>query len=70
MKKFVLLAGLFVFVLMIWAQDYNIKNGLSLEIYIICVEVNEMVKIDSVQVVEIVAVMGNVSVVSRDLKIE
>lgn len=70
MKKFVLLVGLFVFVLMIWVQDYNIKNGLLLEIYIICVEVNEMVKIDSVQVVEIVVVMGNVSVVSCDLKIE
>ena len=28
MKKFALLAGLFVFAPMTWAQDYNIKNGL------------------------------------------
>ncbi len=27
MKKFALLAGLFVFAPMTWAQDYNIKNG-------------------------------------------
>ena len=56
MKKFALLAGLFVFAPMTWAQDYNIKNG--------------MAKTDSAQVAEIVAVMGNASVASRDLKIE
>ncbi|STM19089.1 protein [Escherichia coli] len=31
MKKFALLAGLFVFAPMTWAQDYNIKNGLPSE---------------------------------------
>lgn len=70
MKKFALLAGLFVFALMTWAQDYNIKNGLPLETYITCAEANEMAKTDSAQVAEIVAVMGNASVASRDLKIE
>ena len=63
MKKFALLAGLFVFAPMTWAQDYNIKNGLPSE-------ANEMAKTDSAQVAEIVAVMGNASVASRDLKIE
>ena len=62
MKKFALLAGLFVFVPMTWAQDYNIKNGLPSETYITCAEANEMAKTDSAQVAEIVA--------SRDLKIE
>ena len=66
MKKFALLAGLFVFAPMTWAQDYNIKNGLPSETYITC----EMAKTDSAQVAEIVAVMGNASVASRDLKIE
>ncbi len=33
MKKFALLAGLFVFAPMTWAQDYNIKNGLPSETY-------------------------------------
>lgn len=36
MKKFALLAGLFVFAPMTWAQDYNIKNGLPSETYITC----------------------------------
>ena len=67
MKKFALLAGLFVFAPMTWAQDYNIKNGLPSETYITCAEANEMAKTDSAQVAEIVAVMGNASV---DLKIE
>ena len=67
MKKFALLAGLFVFAPMTWAQDYNIKNGLPSETYITCAEANEMAKTDSAQVV---AVMGNASVASRDLKIE
>lgn len=70
MKKFALLAGLFVFAPMTWAQDYNIKNGLPSETYITCAEANEMAKTDSAQVAEIVAVMGNASVASRDLKIE
>ncbi|MDZ8155838.1 YmgD family protein, partial [Escherichia coli] len=35
-----------------------------------CAEANEMAKTDSAQVAEIVAVMGNASVASRDLKIE
>ncbi len=52
------------------AQDYNIKNGLPSETYITCAEANEMAKTDSAQVAEIVAVMGNASVASRDLKIE
>ncbi len=68
MKKFALLAGLFVFAPMTWAQDYNIKNGLPSETYITCAEANEMAKTDSAQVAEIVAVMGNASVASRDLK--
>ena len=68
MKKFALLAGLFVFAPMTWAQDYNIKNGLPSETYITCAEANEMA--NSAQVAEIVAVMGNASVASRDLKIE
>ena len=38
MKKFALLAGLFVFAPMTWAQDYNIKNGLPSETYITCAE--------------------------------
>ncbi len=42
MKKFALLAGLFVFAPMTWAQDYNIKNGLPSETYITCAEANEM----------------------------
>ena len=67
MKKFALLAGLFVFAPMTWAQDYNIKNGLPSETYITCAEANEMAKTDSAQVAEIVAVMGNASVASRDL---
>ncbi|HGW8352161.1 TPA: YmgD family protein, partial [Escherichia coli] len=50
MKKFALLAGLFVFVPMTWAQDYNIKNGLPSETYITCAEANEMAKTDSAQV--------------------
>ena len=70
MKKFALLAGLFVFAPMTWAQDYNIKNGLPSETYITCAEANEMAKTDSAQVAEIVAVMGNASVASRDLKID
>lgn len=70
MKKFALLAGLFVFAPMTWAQDYNIKNGLPSETYITCAEANEMAKTDSAQVAEIVAVMGNASVASLDLKIE
>ncbi|PDN05014.1 hypothetical protein AWE17_00215, partial [Escherichia coli] len=55
MKKFALLAGLFVFAPMTWAQDYNIKNGLPSETYITCAEANEMAKTDSAQVAEIVA---------------
>ncbi|STJ55463.1 protein [Escherichia coli] len=54
---------------MTWAQDYNIKNGLPSETYITCAEANEMAKTDSAQVAEIVAVMGNASVASRDLKL-
>ena len=54
MKKFALLAGLFVFAPMTWAQDYNIKNGLPSETYITCAEANEMAKTDSAQVAEIV----------------
>ncbi|KAB3047000.1 hypothetical protein F9224_19770 [Escherichia coli] len=49
MKKFALLAGLFVFAPMTWAQDYNIKNGLPSETYITCAEANEMAKTDSAQ---------------------
>ena len=45
MKKFALLAGLFVFAPMTWAQDYNIKNGLPSETYITCAEANEMAKL-------------------------
>ncbi len=46
MKKFALLAGLFVFAPMTWAQDYNIKNGLPSETYITCAEANEMANKD------------------------
>ncbi len=45
-----------------------LKNGLPSETYITCAEANEMAKTDSAQVAEIVAVMGNASVASRDLK--
>ena len=67
MKKFALLAGQVVFAPMTLARDYNIRNSLPTETYIACAEVNET---DSAQVAEIVAVMGNASVASRDLKIE
>lgn len=53
MKKFALLAGLFVFAPMTWAQDYNIKNGLPSETYITCAEANEMAKTDSAQVISV-----------------
>ncbi|MDF8752791.1 hypothetical protein OU560_01865, partial [Escherichia coli] len=41
MKKFALLAGLFVFAPMTWAQDYNIKKRFSAENSINFAESNE-----------------------------
>lgn len=70
MKKICFTGGPVCFRTNDWAQDYNIKNGLPSETYITCAEANEMAKTDSAQVAEIVAVMGNASVASRDLKIE
>lgn len=69
MKKAALLAGLFVLAPLSWAQDYDIKNGLPVEAYLTCADANEMAKTDSARVSEIVAIMGNASVSSRNLKI-
>ncbi len=70
MKKVALLAGLFIFAPMTFAQNYDIKNGLPSEAYMTCADANELAKTDSAYVSEVVAVMGNASVTGRNLKIE
>ena len=42
MKKVALLAGLFIFAPMTFAQNYDIKNGLPSEAYMTCADANEL----------------------------
>ena len=50
MKKVALLAGLFIFAPMTFAQNYDIKNGLPSEAYMTCADANELAKTDSAYV--------------------
>ncbi len=70
MKKFALLAGLFVSAPMTGRRTTILRTVLPSETYITCAEANkEMAKLTAPELPEIIAVMGNASVASRDLKL-
>lgn len=52
-----------------WCQSTPINDGLPAEVYITCANASEIAKNDNQYIADLVAVMGNASVESRQLNI-